>query len=71
MENGHSIGLHWTTLLTGRKGPLFERASRIALALFLSWISIAQAADFTAQVVRSSTATHSKSCTTSALSVSV
>jgi len=52
MENGHSIGLHWTTLLTGRKGLLFERASRIALALFLSWLSIVQAADFTGQVVR-------------------
>jgi len=52
MENGHSIGLHWTTLLTGRKGLLFERASRIALALFLSWLSIAQTANFTAQVVR-------------------
>ncbi|HEV8325899.1 MAG TPA: hypothetical protein VGQ08_00320 [Nitrospiraceae bacterium] len=52
MENGHSIGLQLTTLLTGRKDLLFERASLIALALFLSWFSIAQAADFIGQVVR-------------------
>jgi micrococcal nuclease len=52
MENGHSIGLHLTTLLTGRKGLLFERASLITLALFLSWLSIAQVAAFTGQVVR-------------------
>jgi endonuclease YncB( thermonuclease family) len=31
---------------------LFERASLIALALFLSWLSIVQAAGFTGQVVR-------------------
>jgi len=30
---------------------LFERASLIALALFLSWLSIAQAADFSGRVV--------------------
>ena len=52
MENGHSIGLHWPTLLTGRKGLLVERARLIALALFLRWLSIAQAAAFTGQVVR-------------------
>jgi hypothetical protein len=52
MENGHSIGFHWPTLLTGRKGLLVERTRLIALALFLSWLSIAQAAAFTGQVVR-------------------
>ena len=51
MENGDSIDLHRTTLLTERKGFLFKRASRIAHALFPSWISITQAADFTGQVV--------------------
>ena len=51
MENSDSIDLRRTTLLTERKDLLFKQPSRIALALFLSWISIAQAADFTESVV--------------------
>jgi endonuclease YncB( thermonuclease family) len=51
MENGDSIDLHRITLLTKRKGLLFKHASRIALVLFLSWLSIAQAADFSGRVV--------------------
>jgi len=51
MENGNSIGLHWTTLLTERKGLLLKRASLIALALFISWLPVSLAAGFTGRVV--------------------
>jgi endonuclease YncB( thermonuclease family) len=51
MENGDVSGHHWTTLHTERKGLLFDRASLIALALFFSWLSITQAADYSGLVV--------------------
>jgi micrococcal nuclease len=40
------------TLVIGRKVLLFERASLIAFALFLCWLSISRAAACTGQVVR-------------------
>lgn len=51
MEHSDSIDLRRTTRLIKRKSLLFKQASRIALALFLSWLSIAQAAAFTGPVV--------------------
>jgi endonuclease YncB( thermonuclease family) len=51
MENSDSVDIRRTTLLTERKDLLFKQPSRIAIALFLSWLSIAQAAAFTGPVV--------------------